>query len=836
MTRTADALRALLCGGAAAALAIPANAMAAASASASASASVNSSSGHDLETVGAPPGFDDLAQPREVLVDVYFGGRKVGSAVAVARPGFVQFRDPHTVAALVPNLGSVADLANALSGDLPAHGDLVCAQSNGNSCGSLPAGMAGIVFDEQHFRVDLFVPPGMLRTIPVVEKPFLDAPAGPLSLTSTVGLALAGSQGRSPTYNFQNRTIAALGPGRVRTDLSYASKLGLTVDDLVAEVDSRSLRYSAGLFWAPGLDLTGRRRIVGVGLGTQFDTRADRESLTGTPLVLFLAQPARVEFVIDGRLVGSRSYDAGNNILDTSNLPDGSYPLVLRIRGADGTEREERRFFVKTPQVAPVGQPLYFAYVGMLANTRPDRPISLSDTLYYQAGTARRISQLLALDLSLVGTQKKSMVEAGAWLLTRVAQVRGAALMSTAGDAAILLQGTSSGSGRFNFAFDLRRIWSHNDQPLIPVPAFIDSFGGDQPTGAQIGGSYTQASATIGYRLGAAYLSVIGSLRKDAHREADYSIGPSLSWPILNHNGLQLTLQADAQRSRTTTAAFAGIRLIYTANRVNVTGSAGYGSIDSRDGSSPSQSRMVGGVAANYFYEDSNRTQLSASAGIDRSLESTAAHVGGTVYSRFGNVRADVLDNLEGRGGVQYGVTMQSAVAISGSQIGVGGRELDDSAVLVEVGGNAGSATFQVLVNDMPLGHVRAGGQLPIHLQPYRAYEIRLRPDNAAAVQFDTGAQKVTLYPGTVRVVRWTAQSYFTAFGQAVGIDGRAISNAMVEAPHAVGETDDNGYFQVDVAGDDLLTFTRAGTRCEVRVSGAKPNNDFASLGKVICK
>ena len=830
MIRVSAVSGALLCG-AAALFAGPAMAAAVASASAT-----NSSSGHDFGVLGPPPGFDDLANPREVLVDVYFGGRKIGSTVAVSRPGFLQFRDPAKVAALVPNLASVAGVSDALAGDLPTHGALVCAQSNRQDCGKLPPGSVGIIFDESRFRVDLFIPPAMLRTIPVTESRYLETPAGALSLTSSAGLAISGSQGQSPAYNLQDRTIVALGPGRVRTDLSYASKLGLVVDDFAAEIDRRDFRYSAGLFWAPGLDLTGRRRIVGAGLGTQFDTRADRESLTGTPLILFLTQPSRVDFLIDGRLAGSRTYDTGNNILDTSSLPEGSYSIVLRIHGADGTDREERRFFVKAPQIAPAGQTLYFAYAGMLANTRPDRLISVSNTFYYQAAIARRLSQPIALDLSIVGTQHKAMAEAGAWLITRFAQVRGAGLVSTKGDAAILLQGTSSGQSPFNFAFDLRRIWSRDDKPLIPLPSFIDSFGGGQPTGAQLGGSYTQASATLGYRIGMAYLSVIGSLRKDAGHGSDYSVGPSFTWPMLNAGGFQLTLQADAQRTRTTTSAFGGIRLVYTGRNVSVQGSGGYGSVDSRDGSGQSKSRALGGVSATWFHDGADRSQASVAAGVERSLDSTVAHAGGTLYGRFGNVRADVLDSLEGSGGIQYGLTLQSTVAMSASKVGLGSRDLDDSAIIVEIAGETGSTDFQVLVNGMAYGHVRGRGSLPIHLQPYRAYEVSVRPEGAAAVSLDTDAQRITLYPGNVRVIRWTARTFFTAFGQAVSADGTPITNALVQAPHSVGETDENGYFQIDAANGDSLAFTRGSARCEVRLDGAVPRNDFVSLGKVVCK
>jgi hypothetical protein len=107
MMRASAVAEALLCG-AAMFFASPAAAAAAATASASAA---NSSSGRDFGVLGPPPGFDDLANPREVLVDIYFGGQKIGSAVAVSRPGFLQFRDPPKVAALVPNLVATLTLA-----------------------------------------------------------------------------------------------------------------------------------------------------------------------------------------------------------------------------------------------------------------------------------------------------------------------------------------------------------------------------------------------------------------------------------------------------------------------------------------------------------------------------------------------------------------------------------------------------------------------------------------------------------------------------------------------------------------------------------------------------
>jgi hypothetical protein len=69
-----------------------------------------------------------------------------------------------------------------------------------------------------------------------------------------------------------------------------------------------------------------------------------------------------------------------------------------------------------------------------------------------------------------------------------------------------------------------------------------------------------------------------------------------------------------------------------------------------------------------------------------------------------------------------------------------------------------------------------------------------------------------------------------------VGVDGSPIANAMVEAPHSVGETDDKGYFQIDAAEGELLRFTRGSSRCEVRMAAASPRNDLVSLGTVTCR
>lgn len=793
-------------------------------------------SGHTgFESVGPPAGFEELARPREVVLDVYFGGQKLGNAIATVQPGYLQFREPQAVATLVPNAADRARLTAAFSGDLATNSALVCTEANANACGVLTPEVAGIIFDEQHFRVDLFVNPQFLK-VAAPADPYLKAPALPPSLTSSVGFAASGTTKSSPIYNFQNRTIFAFRNVRLRADTSYASGLGFLVDDFVAEVDRPNLRYSAGLFWAPGLDLIGQRRIVGLGVGTQFDTRTDRETLQGTPLVLFLNQPARVEILIDGRLVASRLYAAGNDVVDTSTLPDGAYSLVLRIREASGAVREERRFFTKNAQIAPVGKPLYFAFAGLLANTRRNMPISFSKDLYYQFGTARRLNRFLAVDLSAIGTQRRSMLEAGAWLLTSAARIRVAALASTSRDRAALLQIGSASLGGLSFNFDLRRVWSHDGQPLIPAPDYVDNFGSGPPVKAQLGvGSYTQATASLGYQFGAALFSLIASYRKDQLARSDYSIGPSVQWLLVNRPGLQLSFEADAQRTRSTRSAFFGITILHTGRPFSTFSTTGYRDIHSSGAGTPERSRVVTSVTGQYYREDEDRTQVSLDGGFERSTDFTSVHGNASFYSRFGTLRADLLNNVGGP--LQYGLNLQAGAAIDPHDFALGGRDLQESALVATIEGSAAGARFDVLIDEQPYGQVTQGDRLPIFLQPYHLYKVRLRPIGGPDVWYDSVTRDITLYPGMVQHLSWHVERLATLFGRAVRRDGTPIANASIQARRGVGETDDNGYFQVDSSSGDTLVFTAAdGTSCRAQVGDLKAGASYIPMGKMICE
>lgn len=798
--------------------------------------SAAASSSAALVSTETPEGFGQLASSRVVFLDVYFGDRKVAETFALTQPGYLRFRSPGEVLSKIPDLIPSAEVTNALAGELATNSDAVCSQSNANRCGAITPEVIGIVYDEDHFRVNVFVNPRFLHTARLSPEGYLPIPSAALSLTNALGMNASGTIGGAASYNFQNRTIVGLHNARIRANTSIASNLGLVVDEVVGEVDSKTLRYSAGMFWGPGNDFIGQRRIIGAGVGTQFDTWADQGELHSTPLVVFLSQPSRVELLVDGRLVSSRPYPAGNIELDTSELSEGSYSVVLRIRQTNGAVREERRFFIKNQQVPPSGHPIFYAYAGVLANTRRHAPISPSNTIYYQAGTAWRLSNSFAVDFAALGTQHKTIAQAGAWFIKGPARIRAAGLYSTAGDWGALFQASTAGGGPLSISFDLRRIWSRDGKPLIPLPSYANTFDLTPPTGLQLAsGSYTQATGTVGLQLGGAYVSVIGSYRKDRNLPADYTIGPSVSWPVVSRNKIQVVFEASAQRSRTATSAFGGFRVLFNSGRLSMLSSFGHG-YQSDEASGTSSSRAVSNFTAQYSRqtEDSN---LNFGGGYDRNISSSTIHAAGTFEGRFGNFRADLVHNLEGQGGTQYDVAFQSGLALGAKGLDLGARDLEQSAIVVSVGGDARAATFSVVVNGVPKGQVRIGRHLLLFVPPYRRYTIRLVPVSAVPVDYDTATREVTVYPGNVQSLAWQAQSYFTVFGQAISRAGAPITDALVQSGKGVAQTDANGYFQVDVRHDDPITIAKGeNSSCQIKLSDVMVKNDFASIGKVVCE
>jgi outer membrane usher protein FimD/PapC len=807
-------------------------------------AQANATGGKQLATIGVgePDGFSNLVTPQSALVDVYFGGKRLGDAQVIYEPGSLSFNDPAKLVALLPDLANTSAVEAALAvSSLSTNASLICMPgSDPTICGRLSPQVAGIIFDQQHFRVDVFVSPHLLAVKTAVPQQYLPRPDSGLAIVDAIGAVMSGSSDGSRFYNLQDHLILGDADRRLRSDLSYASGFGVQTDRLVAEIDKPGWRYSAGAFWAPGTDLIGRRKMVGIGIETQIDTRLDKDVMRGNPLVVFLNQRARVDILRDGRVQTSRIYEAGNQTLDTAGLPDGSYEVVLRIEQAGGSQHEERRFFTKNPLIAAVGQKILFAYAGVLADDVRGRFLAPTGTPFFQGGAARRLGPHLALDGTVLVTDKTVLGEIGAYYIAARAQLRIAAVGSSNGDYGGLIQLSTQGNSRFNFNFDLRSIKTNGRTlPLDTEHSIAESgslFGGEPSTLPLANSSFTQVSGNISYSLPSAQFGVSASYRRERGERARYSIGPSLRWEFLRRGPLRLSFNGDLALTDQGHSGFVGLGLQILGGRSSLGGGIGIRSTALHG--EPHRTSLVGGV--NGSWQDNNLAgaQLNLGGAYERDINRDEVTATANLRGKKASLLADVIENFGVDGGhTQYSLGFQTSAAFRGGTLAFEGRNQSDSMVVVKVEGAKSSNPFEVIVNDGPVGTVRSGGSLAVALPSYRQYDVRIRPIGGDLIHYDGSARRVGLYPGNVAKLSWIAKPVTALFGRLVLENGQPVATAAIGGTGSIIVTDEHGYFQIETAnGDDLVVSLPDGGSCRVSLPLITPVNSYAALGTLTCR
>ncbi|MBY9063531.1 TcfC E-set like domain-containing protein [Sphingomonas yunnanensis] len=780
-------------------------------------------------TAAMPAEFAALAATQRIVVDVYVADRRIGQYAAEVGLAEVRLLDPAAVAAAIPDLLDRALVAAALTSPLAVGAHPRCDDTSG--CVAAARARVAASYDRAAFRLTLALDPRLLAVRGEEARYLEDADTAP-SAVDTIGVAIAGGGGLNASYAIRNRLVAGRGAVHLLSDTSLSSWDGGRLDTLAAEVDRRDLRLRGGLFYAPGPDLVGRRRILGVGVATQFDTRADRVALSGTPLVVFLPQRARVDVYVQGRLVSSQSYESGNQALDTSGLADGSYPIELRIQEAGGATRVEQRFFTKSAALAPAGRIVFDAQVGVLTRDREDRD---GERIAIATGRARgRIGTHLAWDAAAMVTRDNAVVEGGLALFTATAQARVALLGARRGDRGVAAQLSSSGGSALSYSLDVRHVRSADGTPLIAADdAARDIAPLTRARDERAGSSYTQMLGSLSYSLPRAQLGLTGYLFRTAARRASYSVGPSARWSVLQRDRLQLSLTGQYARTQRGAAVAFGIQLQLLGQRAALSTALGVqrGASGDARGLAPALE-----TAASLHRDDALGGAVDAGALVQRGAAGTIVQLSGEHRSALGLAAL----NLTGRTGamgsaLQYGLTGQTSFAVTRRGLGLGAEGQNDSLIAVTVGGDP-QARFELLVDDAVRGTLHGGQRLTLAVQPYRRYKVRLRAIATDLIAFDTRARTIDVFPGSVAALDWEVRSVRAMFGRLVDRAGAPIADADLSAEDSIGATDSNGYFQIQAgAGARLTARTGAGLACTARLAAAVPATTYTRLGDVTC-
>jgi Mat/Ecp fimbriae outer membrane usher protein len=782
-----------------------------------------------LVQVAEPAGFSRLTGPQHAVVDVFFGGRRLGNVEIRHRPGEVSFLAPDSVLELLPEIVDPVLVSGALAKPLVANSNLVCAETaDVAGCGTLRPETVGVIFDQDRFRLDLFINPRLLAVRPARERTYLQPPDDDRpSFLASLDAVISGSEQGQTVYNVQNNLLVAWGEGRLRAELAVASGLGLQSERLSLEIDRPGWRYSAGSFWTPGTAALARRKIIGLGIQSQIDTRVDKDVVRGTPLVVFLSQRARVDILLDGRVVASRIYDAGNQTLDTSGLPDGTYQIVLRIEELGGNRREESRLFTRNPRIPATGQDVLFAYAGALVDDRASSFLDVTGRPFMQAGAARRISSSVALDATIMATDRAAVGELGGYLITNAGILRLALLAHSRGQYGGLLQLSSNGNTPFNFHFDLRRIVVDADVPM---------FSSEHPSDLGLGQrSYTQAQGSVSYSLPNTQILLAGSLRDEDGIGRSYAFGPAIRWNFLSRGDWRLFLNGDAAVTERGTTGYIGFNV--QLNRSDLAfGARGGARLSNSDGGF-SRLGFVGAIDGS-IQRDVLGGKLGVGVGVEHENDRDVLSGAANLQTRAASVNFDVLRSFGGQTSqIQYSVGVHTMLLSAGDSLALEGRERSESMVVVKVDGARTGDRFEILIDDARVSSIAAdGGKVVIPVPAYREFDVRIRPESGGLVQYDSSARRVSVYPGTVATLEWEARSVVPVFGRIRLAEGEQFAGATILTVGGPGDVDDSGFFQIEASvGGQANVRLADGRSCLLNLPQFTSREAFVSVGEVQC-
>ena len=779
-----------------------------------------------------PPGFESLFEDQQSLVDVYFAGRLLVTTAAIFNPSSITFEQPSNITSRIPSALDLDVIQSALAGELPANQEYRCYYRNQRNCGVMQPEVASVIFDSDKFRADLFINPSLLGVTQANQDKYLPPSDGGLSFLQTFNYAFAGNDesGGESIENLYALSLLSYKESAIQMSSNIDNNSNFEIDTLVAQRDWQGMRYLGGYFQTINGDLrfTTETSVVGARIGTSLDTREDERQTSGRQIQVFLQSRGEVSIFKDARLVSSRIYDAGNQIIDTSELPGGSYDITLRIRDSGG-ERIETQFYVKNNNLPPEGDPYYFIELGQITDLAQGETLPETTGEHILRGS---INTRLNFNNSIFGglsaTEDDSVAEIGWFGLGNHYDVQLSAALARHDRYGFNTE------ARFNvdqawLIGTYRKIWDDDDEAL---PGEEPDYGAINLMGPE------QEQATLKLDLPWGISNVSASIRYIDRPEqdpvTDYSA--SIDFEVFRTARSSTDFRFQANHSDDDNFVLATLAWQMHRDQFNYLVRPEYNYRDTND-----DIERYGALSASADWDSRELMSSDLRAGVNGRLDDDFDSFGayGDWGGRYGRARAQAehVDRDNGTTTNVYNGNLSTSFIIAKDQLAIGGKEQNQAAVVIDLRGDAGDSFFDIIVNGGRMGTARAGTKTILSLRPFESYSIRLNVRGNDFVYFDDKEHKVTLYPGNVVTLDWQADKVNIIFGRIQDSMGKPVANGLLKGVAGLATTDEFGVFQAEII--ESVTEFQVQTRnslCTVKLPEVVAKNGIASVGNLRCQ
>lgn len=309
-----------------------------------------------------PRGFEVLAKEQKIVIDVYYLDRFLGVTELSVNVNTVQFIKPEDVLHKIGDLKNPDDVLAKLRKSMKTNSHLLCNQEVPEHCNQLSPKIVGIIYDPDFFRVYLFINPRYLSNtqnaqwlspstvgLSYLNNIYMAADSGnrnlPFLNVNKHSNNLFNTINNLPLYNLTSDNTVAYKNTRLNMSASFANRANF--DNVFNENDIqlntaniahtyKNYEYTAGLIEIPSTIFFSSNAILGAEVKTTLNTLRDKSAFLATPITFFLPVAATVSLLQGSRIIYTAKLPAGNQKIDTSAFPQGSYPVTMRINDVQG--------------------------------------------------------------------------------------------------------------------------------------------------------------------------------------------------------------------------------------------------------------------------------------------------------------------------------------------------------------------------------------------------------------------------------------------------------------------------------------------------------------------
>lgn len=772
--------------------------------------------------------FENTQDAEKMVFDIYAAGRFQGSALVNYTDDWVELNAANDILDQMPKVKNAELFLPLLTGKIESNVEKKL------------EGVGGVKVEPELFRINISIDEQQaVRRAKKLENT-LENTADHVSFSSRI--RVTGSTDLNPessdpiglTQNFK----LSRGSWNLNAHGNYAKNAGYDFTGFTAQHIVGHNTYSAGMLSTNSVNYVEGNSFYGFRM--QSTPPQGNSNEKATPIEIFVPSRATVRiYRNDNQIIYSGEHEFGLTTIDTSRFPTGSYNIRIAINEELGDRTEEQRFFQKYTNIIAEGKDQYSFSVGIQRNG-----FNLLTSPVYEFVYKQRVLDRIQLTTSVIGVNGNFAIEPKiTGSIGNDYNYNASLTYSSLNDLAF--------AGRIQYSptdKSKKLSWSANIQQTLLGHEYenteIDEFSFER----NIAGKNSHIQANLHYRLETASWTFSAQRTKAGNSRATYSFGPAFTKRLYKKNGHRLNFNARSTHTKNATdnALFFQYKYKPPLAKWNYTSNAGLNSSKKQTAVTLTQALAYSnrginelGTSFNAYnslrLKDDTRTR-SMALGLEHDAKNVAMSVN---YANHDTNKSDNEETIDYTLDTTF-IAMQDDILNHEKRSTIfspskGGKVKN---IIIKLSGNAVGENMEININGRPKFYSKVGETSAFSLTGFTGGNLTIKPSNnsASLLNYETEPVKFSILAGNIAQHEWVINKVFLLMGRAVDSNNKPIAWQRIEGVKDYTTTDSNGYFQMEVLGNETPYIQTNKHQCVLALPIIDESEPYKQIGDIPCE